>query len=72
MKLPTMKKVESSNIDSVGHGEGGLFVRFKGGGVYRYPHADASVYREMLDADSVGSFFASSIRGKFQHKKMDA
>ena len=69
--LPAMKKVESSNIEAIGHDHRGLVVRFKGGGVYRYPEADAAVHDEMLKAESIGGFFRDRVRGKFNHQKVD-
>jgi len=67
MKIPTLTPVKSSNIEAVGHGSGGLFVRFKGGGVYRYPDASADIHKEFLKAESPGGFFRSHIRGTYKH-----
>ncbi len=71
MKKPTLTPVKSSNIDAIGFGNDGLFVRFKGGSLYRYPAAPKSLYENMLKAESVGSFFASNIRGTYHHLPVD-
>ena len=72
MKIPTLTPVKSSNIEAVGHGPGGLFVRFKGGGVYSYPDAKADLHKDFLAAESPGSFFRSNVMGKLRHVKHDA
>lgn len=66
-----MVPVESSNLQSVGHSKDGLFVRFKGGGLYRYPEAPKSLFDEMVDAKSPGSLFRSKVVGQFKHRKLD-
>lgn len=72
MKPPKLTPVESSNIDSMGHSKDGLFVRFKGGGLYRYPECPKTVYDEGLKAESVGVWFREKVRGHYEHKKHDA
>jgi hypothetical protein len=71
MKPPKLTSVESSNIDAMGHSKDGLFVRFKGGGLYRYPECPKSVYDEGLKAESVGKWFRSEIVGTYKHSQID-
>lgn len=71
MKVPTLTSVQSSNIQSVGFGNHGLFVRFAGGALYHYPDAPKAVHDEMLKAESIGGFFRDKVRGKFNHRKID-
>lgn len=71
MKTPKLVKVKSSNIQAIGHSNDGLFVRFVGGSTYRYPDAPKALYDKLLKAESVGSLFASAVRGKFAHKPVD-
>lgn len=71
VKLPTLTPVKSSNIEAVGHGAHGLFVQFKGGGIYQYLDAPASLHKEMLAAESVGSFFRSRVKGRYPHVRHD-
>lgn len=72
MSLPAMTKVESSHIEAVGHSGNKLYVRFKSGGVFSYAGVNADLHKELLKAESVGSFLAAHIKGKFVHKKVDA
>lgn len=68
MKLPELTKVESSNIQALGWSPGtGLVVRFKGGGTYRYPEVPEKEYTAGVKEESVGSWFAKSIRGQYRH-----
>lgn len=71
MKHPTLTPVKSSNIQSVGHSNDGLFVRFQGGSLYCYPEAPREVYDEMLKAESAGKFFTANVRGKYAHLPVD-
>lgn len=71
MKMPAMVPVKSSNIQSVGHSNHGLFVRFAGGALYRYPDAPKHVFDELVQADSVGRAFQAKVRGKFTHMAVD-
>lgn len=57
--------VTSSNIAAVGHHQAlGLVIEFKNGGIYSYPKVSPLVFQDMLEAESVGSFFHSEIRKK--------
>lgn len=70
MKLPIMVDVKSSNIESIGFGPG-LFVRFKGGGLYHYPDAPQTVYDHLAMVEgigqSVGRAFQTHVRGTYKH-----
>lgn len=57
--------VESSNLASVGYDEKSktLEIQFHSGGIYEYYDVDKSVYEELMNADSHGSYFMSMIRG---------
>lgn len=72
MKVPKLTPVKSSNIQSVGHNDHGLFVRFAGGGLYQYLDAPKSLYDEMVAAESAGKFFRANVAGKFKHRQHDA
>lgn len=60
-------RVKSSNIMSVGYNADAcvLAVEFSGGRVYRYADVPATVYTALVKADSVGGYFARTIRDKF-------
>ena len=67
--LPEMNAVKSSNIESAGHDGQHAFIKFKDGDVYQYSDVPASVFTDMMQADSVGSFFHKNIKGKYTSKK---
>ena len=54
-----MQRVESSNIDAVGHdlNTQTLKVAFQSGGVYEYANVPLEVFQEILQAESVGKTF---------------
>lgn len=68
--VPSLTEVKSSNIDKVGRQGEDLFIRFKSGGLYRYPKA-GHLFDEAVGAESVGSFFRSKIMGKFVHQSVE-
>ncbi|MGC4091171.1 MAG: KTSC domain-containing protein [Polyangiaceae bacterium] len=43
-----------------------LEVEFQGGRVYRYAHVPIAAYRLMLQAPSIGEYFNSVIRPRFE------
>ncbi|MGH8129089.1 MAG: KTSC domain-containing protein [Gammaproteobacteria bacterium] len=69
-----MQKVESSQIHAVGYDaeKKTLRVSFKSGGVYDYADVPEQVHKDMLAAESVGSFFHKNVRGIYQHKKLES
>jgi hypothetical protein len=74
------QEVTSSNVQALALHEGGLFIRFKSGPVYRYEVVDGErppseaqstqeLYEEMLEANSapdgsVGKTFHKSVKGR--------
>jgi hypothetical protein len=64
--------VESSNIQSVGYSEETqtLEVEFKGGNVYQYFDVPTSVHLSLMQADSLGVFFSSAIRGVYRFARV--
>lgn len=52
------------------HGDD-LTVRFVNGGVYRYTGVGADTMMEMLQAESIGSYFATEIRPNFEGVPVD-
>ena len=41
------------------------------GGVWQYFKLPASVYNKFIHADSLGSFFVTRIKGKYQEEKVE-
>ncbi len=67
-----MISVDSSNIDSVGYDsdERTLRVQFHSGRVYDYLNVDQDVYRDLINATSVGSYFNSNIRTFYNYQEV--
>lgn len=47
-----------------------LTITFQNGGEYAYRNVPESVYENLQSAPSPGSYFAASIRGKFQTERL--
>ena len=71
MKIPELTKVESSRLQSMGHSSHGLFVRFNGGALYRYPDVPQVTYDRGLKAESKGKWFETEIKGHYKHSLVD-
>ncbi len=58
------KEVKSSNITSIGYDPKGkrLEVEFWNGKLYRYHPVTEEAYKQMMNAESIGSWFYKNIR----------
>lgn len=67
-----MQTVESSNIHSCGHcpKTNTLSIKFKSGGTYHFNDFSVEDFTRMQRAKSIGKFFHSDIRGKFEGKRV--
>ena len=65
--------VKSSNIKSVGYEEDTetLEIEFASGGVYQYAGVPYEAYKAFLQAGSLGQWFQTNIRGRFDFKRMN-
>jgi hypothetical protein len=63
-----MKKVKSSNVDSVGYNDGQLDIKFKSGSIYRYFDVPKDVYEALMRSKSIGKYVSASIVKKFKHE----
>ena len=66
---------KSSNVKAIGYDEGEkkLRIAFKGkdgDNVYEYSDVAPHVHAELRSAESVGSYFAKNIRGKYGVEKI--
>lgn len=68
--MPNYEAVTSSNIDSVAHENGDLYVKFKNGSEYKYPNVPFELYEQLRDAPSVGQFLNSSIKGSYSFERI--
>lgn len=62
--------IDSSSIRSVGFDKGTLEVEFTSGTVYQYQDIPESLYRTLLESESVGSFFQRNIRPQYTGVKL--
>lgn len=69
-----LEPVQSSNIAAVGYDTPNrvLAVQFSNGTLYHFKEVPADVIEAMKGAESKGSFFAKSIRGKYDSEKIEA
>ena len=65
-----MVPVSSSNIESVGHENRTLYIRFHSGGLYSYSGVPESVYTALLNASSKGQFFHRNIKNVYSYRKI--
>ena len=68
-----MHEVVSSNISFIGYQEDtkSLYVTFKKGQTYKYNNVSEEVFKEFLNAPSVGSYYKSNIIGKYISEKIN-
>lgn len=63
-----MKEVDSSCFSEVGYASDTetLYVRFKdSGSLYRYDEIPSNIYRSLMNAESIGKYYNSDIKGKY-------
>ncbi len=67
------QKVNSTSLESVGFdpATNELEIQFRAGGVYRYT-VPRRIYRELMEAGSLGAFFARRIRHAYPGWKVRA
>ena len=65
--MPRMRPVDSTSVAAVGYDEDRheLWVQFVGGETYVYSMVPASLYRELLAAESMGRFVNARIRSTY-------
>lgn len=62
--------VDSSSIKAIGHEKNVLSVEFKTGAVYHYQNVPPSIAQKLMEAESVGGYFAANIRDRFKGAKV--
>lgn len=67
-----MVSVESSNIKAVGYDPERevLQIDFLSGGSYRYSNVPQAIYDEILEAQTVGRYFATRIKGLYDYERI--
>lgn len=68
-----MQPVKSSNMAAIGYDAPTktLELHFTSGSKYRYADVPQSIFDTLLQSDSIGSFFATEIRGKYASTKVE-
>jgi hypothetical protein len=62
--------VVSSAVRSVGYEDGTLEIEFVSGRVYQYFDVPERLYRELMRATSIGTFFNERIRDRFRYARV--
>ena len=62
----TLMPVNSSAIAAVGYDGYTLTVEFRNGHIYDHPGVPNSVYREFMNASSMGAYYSHHIRGRYR------
>jgi hypothetical protein len=67
------RSVDSSAVSSIGYDERSsvLEVEFEGGAVYDYFDVPAKVYKDLLEASSIGRFVSLQIRDQYPFARRD-
>ena len=65
------RRVTSSSLRSVGYDESAkiLEIESQNGRVYRYYDVPRDVYEELMNAESLGSYFVENIRDNFRYSR---
>jgi hypothetical protein len=68
-----MLPVRSTMATAIGYDsdEEILQVEFKNGSVYQYSGVDEDTWEDLHAADSIGSFFNTEIKGRFESERID-
>lgn len=64
-----MAEVKSSNIAEIDHNGTTLTVRFKSGATWNYENVPTHVHHELVNAESIGGYFARHIRPHYKGTK---
>lgn len=67
-----MIPVTSSNIEAIGYDVESetLQVEFKNGSTYQYFDVPERVFEQLRDADSVGAYLSSNVKGVFRFSRV--
>ena len=64
-----MNDVSSSYLYSLGYGDGNLVAKFRNNGaIYVYYNVPEETYNELLNAESIGSYFNNNIKGSYEYE----
>lgn len=71
--METVQIKNSSQIDKVSYNADTkyLFVTFTNGKRYSYKDVPENVFKELVSAESVGSYFIKNIKTKYQYEQLN-
>jgi len=69
-KLEKSQKLNSSCVRAIDYWSGCLYVKLKGGYMYRYDSVAEEVYYNFLLARSKGRFYLKNIRGQYRSTRI--
>ena len=62
--------VESEAVHSIGYDKTILEIEFRDGRVYRYFPVPEAIYRDLMNAESIGNFVATRIKPYFKVRRL--
>lgn len=71
MSLPQMTQVSSSNIDSIGYNEQGVYVRFLNGSLYVYKGVPEHEFQNLMEAPSHGSYLNRNFKNVYPYERIE-
>lgn len=66
-----LRKVKSSNIESVGYENENLYIQYQSGAIYKYKNVPKVIYESLIDSDSKGRFMNSEIKNKYLFERLN-
>lgn len=66
-----LRKVKSSNIESVGYENENLYIQYQSGAIYKYKNVPKVIYESLIDSDSKGRFMNSKIKNKYLFERLN-
>ena len=65
-------QVTSSNISSIGYDPEDRLLEFECGAIYQYERVEEYVYRNLMSAESHGTYFHAHIKGVYSYSRVNA
>lgn len=72
MPFPDMTPVDSTTLEKVGYDADSreLYLQFLSGSTYVYSDVSPETHQELLDADSIGSYFNREIKPNYAYRQV--
>ncbi len=68
----TRQRVSSTSVKSVGYDAGNriLEIELKNGGIYQYFQVPAEEHKSLIDAESVGRYYAKVVKPLYRFRRI--